>query len=422
MGKKIPQTSQNGSPPFSVEQQGQEEHSLPASFSQVLVEHAYDYKGLLQHVPDTITRWLGDACIIAMFSEQLDELRAVSVSHRSPLALKQLRVALKRDVFPIEHVGFAAPLLKGETCVVDHPTYEQACDLLPPELWPLAEKIRIKSLAGFPISAGQQVLAGLFVARERPASQPYSQKELADLQAIAALLGPMLQNARLFAELQDGSRQLRGLVQEVMESQEEKFQRLGKELHDHIGQDLTAISINISLIERMLPEQAPEGLQARLSDANHLVEESVARMRNVMAEFVPPMLDRYGLAAALIWYGQKITKRTRMPVNVDDSNLRNVRLPAQVEIVLFRIAQEALDNIAGHTQASRAEVELRDEKGFILMAISDNGAGFDPQAAPDGRWGLAMMRERARGIGAAIDIESTPGAGTRVSVRLPRKS
>jgi two-component system sensor histidine kinase UhpB len=209
-----------------------------------------------------------------------------------------------------------------------------------------------------------------------------------------------------------------------MNSQEEQFQRLGRELHDHIGQDLTAININVSLIERMLPENSPEGLQARLSAANQLVEESVARMRNIMSDFVPPMLDRYGLAAALLWYGQKITKRTNMPVQVDDSSLHNVRLPAQVEIVLFRIAQEALDNIVRHTQASLAQIELKDEAGFILMSVTDNGAGFDPQAVSIGlenHWGLAMMRERAREIDALFSIESAPGAGTKVLLRVPRK-
>jgi len=232
-----------------------------------------------------------------------------------------------------------------------------------------------------------------------------------------------IENARLFDEIKQNRQELRGLSQKLVKSQEDQFQRLGKELHDHIGQDLTAININLSLIENMLPENAPEGLRPRLADANRLVEESVAHMRNIMSEFLPPMLDRYGLTAALLWYTQKLTKRTNMPITVNDHNLHDVRLSRDVEIGLFRIAQEALNNITKHTQASLTEIELKEQDGYVLMTVTDNGSGFDPQALPasqEEHWGLTVMRERARAIDATFSIKSAPGKGTQVILRVPR--
>jgi two-component system sensor histidine kinase UhpB len=146
-------------------------------------------------------------------------------------------------------------------------------------------------------------------------------------------------------------------------------------------------------------------------------------MRNIMSDFLPPMLDRYGLTAELLWYTQKLTKRTAIPITVNDYNLHDIRLPRDVELGLFRIAQEALNNVAKHAQATQVEIELKDEGGHILMAVTDNGVGFEPRSAPAGQdehWGLAIMRERARAIDAAFSIKSAPGKGAKILLRVPR--
>ncbi len=396
---------------------------LLTDFSRVLVEYAYDYTALLQRISDEIAQQIGDAAIIVIFMEGGSEVQIASVSHSSQTILDQIRAALKKS-YPIQHVGLGSLVLQRETYLGERLSYDQVCDLTPPDLWPMVDKGGFVGLVGIPLLVGERVLGAIFVARHTPESQPYSPEDVAFLQSIAGPLALAIENATLFDETKQNRQELRGLSQKLVNIQEEQFQRLGKELHDHIGQDLTAIHINLSLMENMLPENLPEGFQARLTDANRLVEESVAHMRNIMSDFLPPMLDRYGLTAALLWYTQKLTKRTGIPILVNDYNLRDLRLPRPVELGLFRIAQEALNNVAKHTQATRTEIELKDEDGYILMTVTDNGPGFDPRSkvsvGQDEHWGLVIMRERARAIDASLEIKSAPGEGTRIILRVPR--
>jgi PAS domain S-box-containing protein len=396
---------------------------LLADFSRVLVEYAYDYTALLQHISDEIAQQIGDACVIGIFLEGGTELQMASVSHRSQTTLKAMRAALKQKTYPVQPAGLGSFMLQREKYIGEHLTYEQVCDLIPSDLWPIVDKGGFKSLAGIPLLVRERTLGGIFVARDHPESQAYGPDDIAFLQSIAGPLALTIENARLFDETEQNRQELRGLSQRLVKIQEEQFQRLGQELHDHIGQDLTAIHINLSLMENMLPENAPEGLRPRLADANRLVGESVAHMRNIMSDFLPPMLERYGLTAALLWYTQKLTKRTGIPILVNDYNLHDIRLPQQVELGLFRIAQEALNNVVKHAQASQIAIELKDEGGDILMTVVDNGVGFDPRRAPAGQdehWGLAIMRERARAIDASFSIKSAPGKGAKILLRVPR--
>ena len=396
---------------------------LLADFSRVLVQYAYDYTALLQHISDEIAQQIGDACVIGIFSEGGTELQMASVSHRSQATLKEMRAALKQKSYQVQEAGLGSFMLRREKYIAERLTYEQVCDLIPADLRPVVDKNGFKSLAGIPLLVRERVLGGIFVARDYPEPRAYSPDDIAFLQAIAGPLALTIENARLFDEAEQNRQELRGLSQRLVKLQEEQFQRLGQELHDHIGQDLTAIHINLSLMENMLPGNAPEGLRPRLADANRLVGESVSHMRNIMSDFLPPMLDRYGLTAALLWYAQKLTKRTAIPITVNDYNLHDIRLPQQVELGLFRIAQEALNNIVKHAQATQAEIELKDEGEHILMTVIDNGVGFEPRSAPAGQdehWGLAIMRERARAIDAAFSIKSAPGKGAKILLQVPR--
>jgi PAS domain S-box-containing protein len=404
--------------------QGEKRAELLAAFSRVLAENAYNYRELLQHISDEIAQQIGDACIVGFFSGEATELQIASIAHSSHSALEKIRAALKKGAYPIQHVGLAGLMLQRENYIGEDLSNQEACDLTPPDLWPLIDKISLKALVGIPLILEERVLGGIFMARDRTTSQPYSQEDIAFLQNLAGPLALAIENARLFEEIKENNRQLSGVSQKLVKSQEDQFQRLGKELHDHIGQDLTALNITLSLIEGMLPEDSPDSLRPRLADANRLVEESVARMRNIMSDFLPPMLDRYGLTAALLWYTQKLAKRTNMPITVNDYNLRDLRLPRDVELGLFRIAQESLNNIVKHTQASRTEIELKDQNGHIIMTITDNGIGFDPRSVSSSQpehWGLAVMRERARIIDASFTIQSAPGNGTTIILQVPRK-
>jgi two-component system sensor histidine kinase UhpB len=154
-----------------------------------------------------------------------------------------------------------------------------------------------------------------------------------------------------------------------------------------------------------------------------LVIENVKRMRSTMSELRPPMLDKYGLAAALRWYGEEYHRRTEIQVSINDQYMRNTRLPGETEIALFRIAQEALNNAAKHAQATKVEIELFEEGGNTMMAITDNGRGFDTKVQNIQKvqhWGVPLMRERARAINGDFLLRSVPGQGTQIIVRVKK--
>jgi signal transduction histidine kinase len=287
----------------------------------------------------------------------------------------------------------------------------------------MVRKNGFKGLIGIPLLVHDRVLGGIFTARHRRESQPYSPDDISFLQSIAGPLALAIENARLFDQAKDHRQRLRGISQRLVKLQEDQFKQLGQELHDHIGQDLTAIHINLSLIESMLPENTSDALRQRLANTNHLVTESVAHIRNIMSDFLPPMLEHYGLTAALLWYAQKFTNCTKIIVTVNDYNLKDLRLASDIELSLFRITQEALNNIAKHAQATQAEIELKDTGDYIVLSIRDNGIGFnlrDVLARQGEHWGLSIMKERARAINASFNITSVVREGTKITMQVLR--
>jgi signal transduction histidine kinase len=231
--------------------------------------------------------------------------------------------------------------------------------------------------------------------------------------------------AELDAKVRERTAELSALARQMADMHEKQIRDLARELHDSVGQNLTAINLNLTLLRELLPaDYYPAAAKSRLADTSQLVEETVARMRNVMADFLPPMLEHYGLASALTWYGEQFTRRTNVQVNIRDLRMDAARLSPQAEVGLFRIAQEALNNVAKYADATQAEIEIGDDGDFIRMTISDDGVGFDPPGilAEPSHWGLAIMRERARALGATFEIQSALNAGTKIILRMARQA
>jgi PAS domain S-box-containing protein len=224
-------------------------------------------------------------------------------------------------------------------------------------------------------------------------------------------------------ELKQAQIQLRALAAQLAEAEEKERHILARELHDEVGQGLTALGLNLSLLTTQMPKNAAGPLLTRLADAVSLVEKIGETIRNVMAELRPPVLDDYGLLSALRWYGGEFSRRTGINVEVLGEEAAP-RLTRWVELALFRIAQEALTNVAKHARASRVELTEEVINGTIRLIIADNGVGFDQSQVgqPEGpcRWGLMNMSERAAAAGGSCHIESQPEHGTRVIVKVTR--
>ncbi|MEK7681978.1 MAG: sensor histidine kinase, partial [Chloroflexota bacterium] len=209
------------------------------------------------------------------------------------------------------------------------------------------------------------------------------------------------------------------LLRRALAAQEEERRRISYELHDEIGQSLTALRLDL---ERLARSSTDRAAKERIAQAQEMVGRVVADLRRVIAALHPGVLDQLGLIPALQW----VAERTLRPLGVEVAiqGQTEPRLPAETELVLFRVAQEAIHNIARHSGASRVEVTLQRESGSIVMIVHDNGRGFDPTAVvpdPDsGRGlGLAGMQERASLVGGHVRILSAPGEGATVEVHIP---
>jgi PAS domain S-box-containing protein len=218
------------------------------------------------------------------------------------------------------------------------------------------------------------------------------------------------------------SERLRALSKKLAQIDETERHRLARELHDRVGGNLTALGINLNILKRQLSETIRPAVHARLDDTLVLLAETVERVRDVMADLRPSVLDDYGLVAALRWYSGQFSLRTGIKVTLAGEELE-VRLESFVESALYRIAQEALTNIAKHARASSAEIKWEQRERKVKLAISDDGVGFSPSAVrEDGTvqgWGLLIMKERVKAlVGGTCTVGLGPEGGTVVMVEV----
>jgi NO-binding membrane sensor protein with MHYT domain/two-component sensor histidine kinase len=219
------------------------------------------------------------------------------------------------------------------------------------------------------------------------------------------------------------SAELRRLSHRLADIQDEERRLLASELHDIVGQNLSALSAEIALIRDRLPLAAREQLADRLARASTLAKRSVEAIRSVMAELRPPGLDELGLPVALRWHADTFQSRTGIGVTLSvDGSLPRPSL--RVEDALLRITMEALNNVAKHSKARSVRLTLEARGDDIVLEIADDGRGFDPETvAPrteGSGWGLMMMKERALSVGAELRVVSAPGKGTRVRIAISK--
>jgi PAS domain S-box-containing protein len=194
----------------------------------------------------------------------------------------------------------------------------------------------------------------------------------------------------------------------------EERQRLAQNLHDAVNQSLFSASLIAEVLPRLW-ERDPEEARQSLEDLRRLTRGATAEMRGLLAELRPLVLTDSDLGDLLRQLGDAFTGRTNVPVRVTVQG--EDTLPAEVQVTFYRVCQEALNNIAKHAGAGRVTIDLRYEAGSTRLQIVDNGRGFDPAAVPAGHYGLSMMQERAKAIGADLVIASRPGQGAEIMIR-----
>ncbi len=243
--------------------------------------------------------------------------------------------------------------------------------------------------------------------------KPFSERELSTVLTMA------LYKHQAEARLSISTRQLKALSRRVLEAQEQERRRVALELHDELGQLLTAIKINLQLGERF-KDKAPPDLY---SENLRIVEEALQQVRHLATGLRPSMLDDLGLAPALKWVAEQSAGRGGFEVTFHHERTQ-VRLAPEIETACFRIVQEALTNISRHAQAKRVDITLRRDGTDLLLEVQDDGRGFDlaamnQRAVAGGSLGVLGMQERATLLGGQLDIGSAPGEGCTVQLRCP---
>jgi len=222
-------------------------------------------------------------------------------------------------------------------------------------------------------------------------------------------------------QIEASREQLRSLAARVESVREGERRKIAREIHDEFGQALTGLKIELRWLEKNIPDSKGE-FKERMSSMLEIIDSNIELVRRISSELRPGVLDDLGLAAAVEWQVDEFSKKTGIECLLS-STLLEVRYDDDTSTALFRILQEAITNVARHTEANRVEVELGELDGHLVLEVRDNGRGIEQSELNNvDSLGILSMRERAQMLGGEVVIEGVRGKSTTVRVQLPVKT
>lgn len=230
------------------------------------------------------------------------------------------------------------------------------------------------------------------------------------------------QRKRITRELEIKEKNLSKLSTQLIQAQEEERGRIAKELHDEQGQALTAIQINLKELQYDIEDGDADQIAYRLEDSKQMVEASLSQIRSLSHELRPTLLDDIGLVAAIRWFLNQLSRRMSIKIEFKVTG-DETRLTSDIEIVIYRVVQEASTNITKHAQTSTASVTINFQKQKITIAIRDDGMGFDWDPSDvdlqNAGIGLIGMQERIKLVNGSFFVDSKRGKGTTIMFTIP---
>jgi signal transduction histidine kinase/PAS domain-containing protein len=355
--------------------------------------------------------------LLGMILEQLQSVidydgAAVFVQKEDYLQLVAYRGPIEQDTalalrFPLTEVGVnrmvvesRAPVVIGDVHTdetVAAAAFRQAADDHGSDLFSY-----IRSWLGVPLLVKDRVLGMLCLDQARPHFYTPFHSELA--LAFASQIAVAIENARL----REQTEQMAAVAER---------NRLARELHDAVTQTLFSASLIADVLPRLW-QRSPEVGQAKLEELRELTRGALAEMRTLLLELRPATLTESSLEELLRQLATAVIGRSRLQVAVEVEGEEKRPLSPETQVALYRMAQEALNNVVKHAGASQVTISLRFDEAITQLRVADNGRGFDPAAVSVHSLGLGIMRDRATKIGAALHIESKIGEGTAVCVRV----
>jgi signal transduction histidine kinase len=244
--------------------------------------------------------------------------------------------------------------------------------------------------------------------------QPNVYYDTALLEVVGNVVGANLSNAQLLRDLRLKESELRRALHRAVEVQEDERKRLARELHDEIGQALTSILIQLKTVQE---ERDAKVIKNRIDNLRQLTSQTIEELRRLAMDLRPAALDSLGIEAALRWYARQCSERTGVEILFSESDYPD-RLPSHLELILYRIAQEGINNAIRHGKATQIQLGLEVDASSIRLTINDNGIGFHQSERYSGL-GLVGIRERVELLRGHFTMNSSPGSGTALSIEIP---
>jgi two-component system NarL family sensor kinase len=343
----------------------------------------------------------GDVCVLYLWDAAQEHLVLRAASPPLQGAVGEVRLRLGEGV-----TGWAAE--HRQVVVIPEDKWADPRYKYFPEL----RGERYTSMISVPLFARSGGLLGVFNVHARD-RRDY---DLDVLKLTGSLVAGAVEHADLFRALGEKEAALAGMMRRTIEAQEEERRRVATEIHDGVTQQLVSIWYRLQACGRSLDADAPQA-RHELEAAKLLVDEALDEARNAIHDLRPSVLDDLGLAPAL---RALVQRQLAGDVAVDIDIADGVASPAHHEVVLYRVAQEAIANVCRHAGARRVKVALFEERPHVVLVVGDDGRGFDPAARRSRMsFGLAGMAERVSLAGGRLSVHSTPGHGTVVTVLIP---
>ena len=265
-------------------------------------------------------------------------------------------------------------------------------------------------------------LIGILSLEGKKNSRTYSQEDVEMITSMAGKAGIIIENARMFETLKQQQQQVQHLLTESIQAQENERQRISADLHDSVAQWLAGASYQTQTVEALIPDTNGSSIRDQLNLVEETIDKSLMELRRVLVDLRPPSLDELGLNHSLRQSLSSILTNGLVGTFHEDGN--EIRLDPSVEITVYRVVQEALNNIRKHAEANQVDLYLSYSDDYVIVKIKDNGVGFDladtlNNAISVGSLGLLGMKQRVDMLGGTIDIETRHGRGTTITLTLP---
>jgi PAS domain S-box-containing protein len=354
--------------------------------------------------------------------------RTLQIDHATVLLLDDDRKALylralegpdENVPLPVVRVPMGAGVsgrvvMEGRAMIVNEYSEEYAAPIQIPNPQQLRQTA---SVMGAPFRIGDRVAGAVMVSTTQP--RRFTEEELRLLVLAADRVGPAIERGRLIDRIRSGIERQRTLSRRLLTAQEEERRRLAVELHDELGQVLTAVKINL---ESLAQAKGAAGTFATMTATIQSVDDALVRVRDLALDLRPSVLDDLGLAAAIRWYVDRFARTGRIEVHLSIDVLP--ALEPELETACFRVAQEALTNVDRHSHARQVWIDLHVLDGALELSIRDDGVGFDVTAAraraiSGASVGLLGMQERVSLVDGEYDVVQVPAGGTEVRARFP---